>query len=454
MAEPLLDSETHIIIPELRSDRRGPVSKRINGKPPATDLTNAVRLCDPYSPLDPNIDRDLHINPTGARASDPLARIVRNIQRSGGIQTLHLVGGHVGSGKTTELLRMKEELIHGPASTTVLFLDASQAFNQIKVDLEDILIGLWAVLTELHPKATLPIYKELLKAQFEQYLKSILGDIPGKFEQLLGKLLGGLKIGGQAEQIRGALRPMSDILINGLNQAFERLPEHIHSKEAPIVALIDNLEKLSENRRGAVEDLYLGRMVELKKLEAHLVITVPLYLCYAASGASLIGLYGGEIFVIPMIEVRKPVSKGGGDNEAGLGMMVSMLSKRVDFDLLFEDKRTGAEEIARASGGCMRHALRILSTAINEQDAPPITAQSIATAVGTMQADYERALPESYVPVLKEIAKLNRFPDRCDGEIKRELLQHLYVLEYRNGGPDPWYAVHPLVERCRKYRES
>ena len=452
-----MPDETSIIIPELRSDRRGPVSRRINGTPPARDLTNAVRLCDPYSPLDPNIDKELHINLNGTRASDPLARIVRNIKRSGGIQTLHLVGGHVGSGKTTELLRMKEQLATGQNAATVFFLDASQALNQIKVDLEDILIGLWALLWELDAKAALSVYKPMLEGQFKNHLKDILGDIPGTFNGLLGKLLSGLKIGGdqgQGEKIRLALRPMTDSLIDGLNQAFEKLPAHIHDPEAPIVALIDNLEKLSENRRESVEALYLGRMAELKKLQAHLVITVPLYLCYAASGASLIGLYGGEIFVIPMIEVRRPISKGGGDNEAGIALMVELLSKRVDFNHLFEDKNKAAEQIARASGGCMRHAIRILLTAINEQDGPPITAQSIQISIGTMQADYERALPEQYVSTLKEIAKINRFPDGLDGNIKRELLQHLYVLEYRNGSPEPWYAVHPLVERCRKYRES
>ena len=56
-------------------------------------------------------------------------------------------------------------------------------------------------------------------------------------------------------------------------------------------------------------------------------------------------------------------------------------------------------------------------------------------------------------PMLKKIAENNRFPDDCEEETKRNLLLHLCVLEYQNGKPDPWYAVHPLVERCRKYRE-
>jgi len=191
----------------------------------------------------------------------------------------------------------------------------------------------------------------------------------------------------------------------------------------------------------------------LKSLEAHLVITVPLYLCYAASGASLIGLYGGEIVVVPMIEVRTRIAEGGGDNPQGIAAMAHLLGRRVAFERLFDEKGEAAVRIARYSGGCIRHALRMVGGAMNEHELPPVTAASVEREAGIMQADFERALPERYVPILKQIAKDNRFPDSCEQDIKRDLLLNLFVLEYQNGRPDPWYAVHPLVERCRKYRE-
>lgn len=219
------------------------------------------------------------------------------------------------------------------------------------------------------------------------------------------------------------------------------------------MVLIDNLEKLSQGQRPSVERLYLERMGALKALDAHLVITVPLYLCYAAAGAGLIGLYGGEIVVVPMIEVRKRAADGAGDNTAGLAAMAHLLGRRVSFDRLFEEKSEAATRIARYSGGCIRHALRLVSAAVNEHDDPPVTEASIDRAAGIVQADFERALPEAYVSILKQIAKDNRFPDGCKEEVKRDLLLNLFVLEYQNGNPDPWYGVHPLVERCRKYKE-
>jgi hypothetical protein len=152
--------------------------------------------------------------------------------------------------------------------------------------------------------------------------------------------------------------------------------------------------------------------------------------------------------------VRKRVAEGGGDNPAGLDALSRLLERRVRFDLLFEEGRAGAERIARYSGGCIHHALRLVLDAVNEHDVPKVTRASIGRAAGSIQADFERALPEAYVPILKKVARDNRFPEDCNDQVKRELLRHLFVLEYQNGEPDLWWAVHPLVERCRKYREQ
>jgi hypothetical protein len=373
--------------------------------------------------------------------------------------TLHFVSGHLGSGKTTELLRMKERLAaaHGgePLITT-LFLDADAMLDRNDVDLEDILVALWGLVFEQAPAAAAKVLAPVWKKQIAGILSSAIVNLPDKAPEALARLLGDIRFPGleQKQKIRTALGSLTAALIEGLNAAFLEIGRQPPNDEAgPIVVLIDNLEKLSQGQRAGVERLYLERMGVLKSLEAHLVITVPLYLCYAASGASLIGLYGGEIVVVPMIEVRRREADGGGDNPAGLAAMAHLLGRRARFGALFSEGEEAATRIARYRGGCIRHALRLVGGAVNEHDAPPVTAASVDLEAGIMQADFERALPERYVPTLKKIAQENRFPDDCDEALKRDLLLNLFVLEYNNGRPDPWYAVHPLVERCRKYRE-
>lgn len=441
---------------EARTVRGLAVSKRAVTIP-AANLADAVRLCDPFTPLDPREDGVLHEDLSKIRGGDRLGKIVRNIRRAGGTPTLHFLSGHLGSGKTTELLRMKQRLETAEGSeplTTTLFLDADAMLDRNDVDLEDILIALWGLVYEQQPAAAAEVLTPIWRTQIKAGLKNIVANVDAP--EALKKLLGDIRFPSpdQKQKVRVALGSVTPALIEGLNTALASIARTPPNDDAgAVVVLIDNLEKLSQGQRAGVERLYLERMGALKSLDAHLVITVPLYLCYAAAGASLIGLYGGEIVVVPMIEVRKRVADGGGDNPAGLAAMAHLLEKRVRFDFLFEDKAEAATRIARHSGGCIRHALRLVQGAVNEHDAPPVTATSVDRAAGIVQADFERALPEAYVPVLKQIAENNRFPDNCEEAIKRDLLLHLFVLEYQNGQPDPWYAVHPLVERCRKYRE-
>src|SRR5690242_15774053 len=96
---------------ETRAVRDVPLSQRILGQPPARTLDDAVRLSDPFTPLDPDVDVALRADLNAIRGGDRLAKIVRNIRRSGGMPTLHFLTGHLGSGKTTELLRMRKRLL-------------------------------------------------------------------------------------------------------------------------------------------------------------------------------------------------------------------------------------------------------------------------------------------------------------------------------------------------------
>lgn len=435
-----------------RTFRTIPLSQRARG--PAQTLADAVKLCDPATPLDPVEDTALRQDLTNVRGGDRLRRIVRNIRRSGGIATLHFLTGHIGSGKTTELLRMREVLARpegdAPAQT-VLYLDADSMLDRYDVDLEDILVGLWMVIVRERPaavRALTPIWKERLSTGLVQLALDLPKSLPDAIEKLVALLrLPGLD---QRQKLRSTLSTLLSPLIEGVNRALAAIREDAAGE---VIILIDNLEKLSEGQQEAVKRLYVERMGALKELDAHLVITVPLSLVYAAEGASLTGLYGGEVVMLPMIKTRERAEAGGGDHEPGLAAMADLLSRRVDFERLFADGRSAALQVARLSGGCIRHALRMVLIAVNEHDEPPVSGESVETAAVSLQAEFDRALPEAWISALHAVARTNQFPDDCDGQVKRGLLRNLFVLEYQNGGPDVWHAVHPLVERCRKYRE-
>lgn len=422
---------------------------------PGRTLADAYRLCDPFTPLDPVADPALREDLTAIRGGDPLGDVVRAIGWSGGIATLHFLAGHLGSGKTTELMRMRRRLEALDPAATVLWMDADVLLDRNDVELEDLLVALWAVAFEIDKVAAAEVLQRVWKEQIASVLARTLTNLPETADPAVKKLLRDIKVPAldQRKQIRTAIGSMVGPLISGLNEALRVLGSRDGNDAAgPVVVLIDNLEKLSQGQRENVERLFTERMVALKDLEAHLVITVPLYLCYGAAGASLVGLYGGTNVVFPMVKVRERIVDGGGQASAGLDALADLLAKRVD-PKLFADGRAALREIARLSGGCIRHALRVLQGAINQQDAPPIRPDSIKRAASAVRGDFERALPEGWVPYLHRIADTNRFPDDCPIEVKRDLLRHLYVLEYQGDDREPWWGVHPLVEQCRKYED-
>jgi hypothetical protein len=68
---------------DARNVRLLSVSKRAFHVPAET-LEEAVRLCDPFTPLDPREDGVLHEDLNAIRGGDRLGKIVRNIRRAGG----------------------------------------------------------------------------------------------------------------------------------------------------------------------------------------------------------------------------------------------------------------------------------------------------------------------------------------------------------------------------------
>lgn len=441
-----------------------PLTRRVMGPIPTRDLADAVKLCNPVEPLDPTEDLSLRVDLDPVRGGNRLDPIVRIIRRLGAAaSSLQFVSGHIGAGKTTELRRLHARLRSEPpnARPTVLMLDATPLVETSDIDLEDLLVALWRKMLDEDLGAALPVLTTLWKEDARKFLVSqatgapeflrvMLNKLPEVPKDGLGKLADALKF--QPNEQRRALRQLigsiSDVLIRGLNRALEVVRANA---AGPVVLIIDNLEKVSAARRDVVEHLYLERLRALLDLQAHLIITAPLFLVYSSAGATLTANYGREPTVLPMVRVARRRSEGGGEDPRGVDAMAEVLARRVDFNALFTEGGEAARRIAAASGGSIRHALTMLEAAINEQDDPPITAASVDRGIRLLQEDRERAVPEEWLKTLAEVHRTNRFPADCKVETQREMLRGLVVLEYQNGDPSPYFDVHPLILRSRRF---
>jgi hypothetical protein len=242
----------------------------------------------------------------------------------------------------------------------------------------------------------------------------------------------------QRPALRALLTPLVDRLIQGLNGAFAKLREEVDN----LVFILDNIEKVVESGDGRVDHLYQNRLGVLRNLDAHVVLTVPLSLASSPTWGGLTAVYNATPVVLPLVKVR---ARDGSDEPTGLALMTEVLTRRVDFELLFEGGSATAMGIARLSGGCIRHALRIVGSAVNMHDDPKVSRASVLRAAGQLQRDLLLALPEASLPVLRTVDEKQAFPETEQGKLKPMLLQNLFVLQYQNGDPTPWFAVHPLV---------
>lgn len=448
------------------ADEPLPLTCRALHSVPAKTLDDAVKLCDPSVPLDPEADADLHVNLDSLRGGDRTATLIRAIRRRGATASVQFLTGHIGAGKTTELLQMRYRLLQLPQDhrPTVLVLDATPLVEISDVDLEDILVALWKLMAERSTKAAAEVLASLWKAELRDaivsqatgagsLLKAIVEKLPTGATDGLAKLLDVLKLQPpeQRKALRLLLSNLTDTLLRGLNQALEVIRE---TAAGPVVLLLDNLEKLSTRQREAVEHLYLERLRALSRLDAHLVITAPSFLVYSTGGASLFGQYGSEVVVLPMVRVRYPTPEGLMPDTEGLKLLTQVLTRRVSFETLFEGGDSTAEVIALASGGCIRHALAVTASAINQHDDPPVLRSSVDRALGQLQAGLLRALDDEWLPTLRKVHETNRFPADCKADARREMLRHLFVLEYQRDTTETFFDVHPLVARSRRFREA
>lgn len=205
---------------EARAVRTVPVSLRVTSGPPGQTLDDAYRLCDPFTPLQPEVDEALRANFDELRGGNRLEKIARNIRRSGGTPTLHFLTGHVGGGKTTELLRMKERLVHSDgrfSENEVFYLDADEMLDRYNVDLEDIVIALWSVVFHRSPEAAARVLSPVWQQQVRGALAGFIVNMPDRVPDAVGAVLGQLKLPGleQRQKVRVAVGAVLNALLKG-----------------------------------------------------------------------------------------------------------------------------------------------------------------------------------------------------------------------------------------------
>jgi hypothetical protein len=425
-------------------------------------------------PLEPHEDWyvDLYRDPD-VNSTDPVEQLATGIEWTDPEST-HLFSGFRGTGKSTELRRLRARL-QTTGRHVVVLCDMVETLNlATPVDAADFLIGVAGA------------FGDALASD-----PSLLGDEPGQetYWQRVVRLFRDTHVDLDVE-LGGSVGVASATLKSNLRQdptfrerLRERMEGHLgalvedvhdymagcvqavrdrHGQDKQVVLLLDSIEQMrgtsvgtAENVYASVEALFSNHSESLRFRGLHVVYTVPPWLKIRSPGIA--GEYGG-MELLPCVPVR---SCEGVPSQPALDLLERVVARRGDWRPLL-GKRERLDALLLASGGYLRDLFRLIQGCLR---------QARGRKLPISDALFETSLAEvrnSYLPLARSDAQwlrsilVSHTPElavhRAGGELSnlydlsRFFDTHL-VLCYRNR--DEWYDVHPLLhEEVRRQTDT
>lgn len=416
-------------------------------------------------PLQPNVEADRRVYVDGLHleegGTDTIMELAQHMSWEDPGRA-YLFTGQRGTGKTTELYRLKEQL--ESEQCQVFYVDIGEFLLLTdRVEITDFLtsmLGGWsqAISNELGAD----VLHEGYLTRFWNFLQSEV-----KVEGLeLGTEAAGieanLKLALQTDPtfkrtIRDKARGYTSRFIQHARafakDAVTRLRAKIGS-ERRIVIIVDSFERIrgtgdeAEAVFASVAEMFGQQPDSLRFEGVQIVYTVPPWLL-AMSGA-LGAYYGGStVFALSSLHLFKARTRAV--EAGGLDLMRQIVAKRYpEWEQILP--RTILESFATSAGGDLRDYFRLIKVALGKASTRSRVERKSVPIDEKMAEETCASVRREMLPIaeedLKWLRKIAQTKEPCLPEIKKlpvlaRFFDSKLVLNYRNG--DDWYDVHPLV---------
>ncbi|MCB9760080.1 MAG: hypothetical protein H6739_09625 [Alphaproteobacteria bacterium] len=385
---------------------------------------------------------------------DPVTRLFDTIDFSGG-DSIQLVMGFRGTGKTTEFSRLRRDLTE--ADFIVAHIDLDEYVDlRDEVGIADFLLLMTGAIREqlFRQKDLLP--KEGFQASYWERAVGFLTQevevdelgvaFPGGVE-LKARLKGDQRLRQKLrEQLASRLQSLVAEVHKLHQETLTRLDEE-HKAHRGLVVILDSLEHLrgggaqeDELRiRKSVEDLFLkyGRYLQLP--DTHLVLSVPAFLMLKADELAS-EFRNGQVQAWTACRVRHP---DGSTNQDAVDRMVTLIEKRGDWRPVLGE-RAQLDTLVLASGGYIRDLLNMMMEAVHL--AGRVGPQDVAGKTIDRTRNAYGAVLREELDLLGRIGKTRNLSlvSTTEMSMVENFLDSHLLLPYRND--TFWYSVHPLIE--------
>ncbi|HEY9669280.1 MAG TPA: P-loop NTPase fold protein, partial [Coleofasciculaceae cyanobacterium] len=426
-------------------------------------------------------DRKYYIDFSSVRGGKIIEELGRTITRLAPNEaTCQLFTGHIGCGKSTELLRLKAEL--EKQGCHVVYFDSSKDLVMADVDVTDILLAIARKVTEsleqekikLQPrgfKAILQGVTEILQTEIDisgEVSVPGLAEIKASSEGEVSVGFGLGKISAKAKnspkfrsQLRQYLEPRTDGILDAINQELlePAIKELKQQGKRGLVVLVDSLDRIDSRQmatgRTQPEYLFVDRGEQLKQLCCHVVYTIPLVLLFSNDWTTLINRFGVEPKLLPMVRVR---SRDGSECEEGIALLRQMVLARAfpdtaplqRLELITEifDASETLDRLCRVSGGHPRNLLGLLYGCLQQQD-PPFSRNTLEDTIRRQRDALNRAIDDREWELLRQVTQKHLVRGE---EEYQTLLRSLFVFEYQDE-QGSWFSINPLLAEAKQLQE-
>jgi len=411
-------------------------------------------------------DRLYYIDFSSVRGGKIIEALQRTITKiSPNTPTCQLFTGHLGCGKSTELLRLKAEL--EADQFYVVYFESTRILEMADVDVTDILLAIAGQVSEnleAMEMSMKPAYFAKLFNEVTDFLQTPINlGVEAELSVGIAKITAKTKESPQLRRrLRDYLEPRTENILQSINQELlGKANEELKARgKKGLVVIVDNLDRVAirplPSGRSLPEYLFIERGEQLRKLNCHIVYTIPMALIFSNDAAELQQRFGGGVApkVLPMIPLRL---RSGEIYSEGLELMRQMILARAFPEIspsdrlklvteVFDNLET-LDRLCLTSGGHVRDLLGLLFDCLREQD-PPFSRECVELVI-QRQRDYRTNAidPEEWELIFQVMQE-----QRVKGDIEyHTLLRSLFVFEYRDH-QGVWFAINPVLAETNEFK--
>jgi len=432
------------------------------------DLPRFYKACNPSKPLSmgQKKDQQYYVDFSSVRGS----KIIESLQRTIAMlspddPTCQLFTGHIGCGKSTELLRLKLELEQ--EKFHVVYFESSQDLDMADVDITDILLSVAGQVSESLEATNIklkPAYFAKLFTEVANFLQTPIEINPdAELSVNLGKITTKTKESPTLRRrLREYLEPRTSGILESLNQELltPAITELKQRGKAGLVVIVDNLDRVDirplPSGRSQPEYLFIDRGEQLRKLNCHVVYTIPLALIFSNDGETLKNRLGGGLTpkILQMVPVRR---RNGEEFSEGIELLRQLILLRAfphqerneRLELITEVFETSEslDRLCRISGGHVRNLLGLLFDCLRQQN-PPISRDCLESVIRERRDYLASSITDDEWNLLFQVVQ----QQTVRGDIQYQtLLRSMFVFEYRDLEGN-WFGINPALEETQQFK--